>query len=217
MHRPLLILGTGVFAEEVADLALAAGREVAGFVEGRDRSRCAEGLNGLPIYWIDDVARLAPGCDAVCAVGSSARSGFIEQGRAAGLTFAILAHPSSTVFASASLAQGVILGAGVVIGAGTRVGAHAILNRGCLIGHHVRIGDYATLAPGCNVGGLASIGSGCQVGMGAIVIDRVIVGDGASVGAGALVTRDVAIGMRVVGSPARAVRTDVEAMNQGAP
>jgi sugar O-acyltransferase (sialic acid O-acetyltransferase NeuD family) len=214
--RPLLILGTGVFAEEVADLAEAAGREIAGFVEGRDRSRCTERLRSLPIHWIDDIAPLAGECDAVCAVGSGARSRFIGQARALGLGFVALAHPSAVVFPSASVSEGAILGASVVVGAGARIGAHAILNRGCLIGHHVRVGDYTTLGPGCNVGGLASVGSGCEIGMGAIVIDRVRIEDGASAGAGALVNRDVAVGVRVVGAPARAVRTPGDELGRGA-
>jgi len=215
--RPLLILGTGVFAEEVADLAQAAGREVTGFVEGRDLLRCAERLRGLPIYWLEDIGPLAARCEAVCAVGSAARSLFIEQARALGVSFVTLAHPAAVVFPSAAVADGVILGAAVVVGAAARIGAHAILNRGCLIGHHVVVGDYATLGPGCNVGGLASIGSGCEIGMGAVVIDRVSIGDGASVGAGSLVNRDVPVGARVVGAPARTIRAPGDEPQRGAP
>ncbi len=215
--RPLLILGTGVFAEEIADLAEEAGREITGFVEGRDRQRCGERLRGLPIYWIDDISPLAAQCEAVCAVGSAARSRFIDQARALGVSFVTLAHPSAIVFPSAVIAAGAILGASVVVGAAARIGAHAILNRGCLVGHHVRVGDYATLGPGCNVGGLASVGSGCEIGMGAVVIDRVSVGDGATVGAASLVTRDVPVGARVVGSPARVVRAPGDETQRGAP
>jgi len=215
--RPLLILGTGVFAEEIADLAREAGREVAGFVEGRDRSRPGSGLRGLPIHWIDDIGRLAGQCEAVCAVGSGARGGFIGQAVAQGLRFVTLAHPSAVVFPSASVADGAILGASVAVGAATRVGAHAILNRGCLVGHHVVVGECANLGPGCNVGGLAAIGRGCEIGMGAIVIDRVSIGDGASVGAGSLVNRDVPAGARVVGSPARIVRAAGGQPHRGEP
>lgn len=214
--RPLLILGTGVFAEEIADLAEAAGRHVAGFVEGRDTAR-AERLRGLPIHWVEDLGALARACDAVCAVGSAKRSRFIAQAQAFGLPFVSLAHPTAVVFPSASVADGAILGASVVVGAAARVGAHAILNRGCLVGHHVRVGEYSTLGPGCNVGGLAAIGSGCEIGMGAIVIDRVSIGDGASVGAGALVNRDVPPGVRVVGAPAREIRRPGDDLQRGAP
>lgn len=202
--RRLLVLGAGVFAEEVADLAFAAGFELAGFVEGRDRDRPGT-LLGRPVYWIDDLPADAREAAAVCAVGSPGRAGFIEQARRHGLLFATLVHPSAVVAVSAEVGEGAIVSAGVVIGARARIGAHAIVNRGCLVGHHVRVGPCATLGPGCNVGGLASIGASALVGMGAIVIDRVTVGEGAVVAAGSLVNRDVAAGARVAGAPARAV------------
>ncbi|MBP1636302.1 MAG: hypothetical protein H6Q10_2876, partial [Acidobacteria bacterium] len=179
---PLLILGAGVFAEEVADLAAAAGFEVAGFVEGRDRERCGT-LLGRPVHWIDELPALPPGTLAVCAAGSPARAAFIARAEERGVRFGTLVHPSAVVAASASIAEGAIVGAGVVIGAAARVGRHAVLNRGCLVGHHARLGEFATLGPGCNVGGLAEVGAAAFLGMGATVIDRVTIGEGATVAA----------------------------------
>ena len=46
----LVILGSGAFAQEVADVASdIAGIEIAAFVEGRNRERCEELLLGLQI------------------------------------------------------------------------------------------------------------------------------------------------------------------------
>jgi acetyltransferase EpsM len=203
----LVILGTGVFAEEVADLVADLDRwEIEAFVEGLDRTRCSQTLLGRPILWIDDLQTRRGAAQAVCAVGSTARGGFIEQARAAGLSFTSLIHPTARVPQSAVIGQGAILSAGVVIGAQARIDECAILNRGCLVGHHVEIGARSTLGPGCNIGGLTRIGEACSIGMGAIVLDRLTLGCESSVGAGALVTRDVGAGVRVVGSPARPVR-----------
>ncbi|HSK08716.1 MAG TPA: NeuD/PglB/VioB family sugar acetyltransferase [Vicinamibacterales bacterium] len=203
--KRLLILGAGVFAEEVADLAATAGFEVVGFVEGRDRDRGGT-LLGRPIHWIDDLAESARGTPAVCAVGSPARAGLIARARALGVRFATLVHPTAVLAASATIGEGSIVGAGVIAGAAVAIGQHAILNRACLIGHHVRIGDCATLCPGCNVGGLTVIGAGAFLGLGSIVIDRIVVGDGAVVGAGSVVNHNVPPGVRVAGVPARRVR-----------
>ncbi len=199
----LLVLGAGVFAEEVADLAAAAGFEVIGFVEGRDRDRCGT-LLGRPVHWIEDLPDTSRAL-AVCAVGSPARAGFIAQARRQGLRFATLVHPSAVVSPTASLEEGAIVGAGSVIAAAARIGPYTIVNRGCLVGHHATIAECATLGPGCNVGGLAAIGAGALLGMGAIVLDRIHVGEGATIAAGSLVNHDVPAGARMAGVPARSV------------
>ena len=56
--RPILVLGTGLYALEMAEL-MGETREVAGFVENLDRDRCAEPLDGRPVHWIDYLAPLA--------------------------------------------------------------------------------------------------------------------------------------------------------------
>ncbi|HEX7486459.1 MAG TPA: NeuD/PglB/VioB family sugar acetyltransferase [Vicinamibacterales bacterium] len=209
MLERLLILGTGVFAEDVADLVADTDQWIVeAFVEGLDRRRCGQTLLGRPILWIEDLAVHPRPCRAVCAVGSPARRAFIASAEAHGVEFVTLVHPTARVPASAAIAPGAILSAGVVLGAQVRIGPHVILNRGCLVGHHVQIGAYATIGPGCNIGGLTRVGEACSIGIGAIIVDRLSLGAGASVGAGALVTRDVPDRTRVIGSPARAVRAD---------
>lgn len=206
-RRRLAILGAGPFAEEVADL-VAAGPdyEPVAFIEGIDREKCRGELAGLPVVWIDDVGRLADSCQAVCAVGTPQRDGFIHQAAAHGLQFTTVVHPSACLFSTATLGAGTIVSAAAVIAARARVGRHVIVNRGCLIGHHTAIGDFATISPGANIAGGARIGDRCYVGMGAIVLDQVAIGSGAVVGAGSVVTRDVPERVLVLGVPARVVK-----------
>ena len=74
----LLVLGTRSFAPEIADVASEIpGVEVAGFVENMDRDKCSEELEGLPIYWVDDIASMRDSHVAVCALGTTTRSRFI--------------------------------------------------------------------------------------------------------------------------------------------
>jgi acetyltransferase EpsM len=206
----LLILGTGTFAEEVADLAATvAGVRVAGFVENMERRRCDQPLRGLPVYWIDEIAPLANSHRAVCALSTTFRSRFVQQAAQRGMRFATLIHPSAVVSPQTEIAEGVIVGPGCVIASHSRLGAHVIVNRGVLIGHHTAIGSFCSIQPGANIAGACSIGEATYVGMGAIVIDHLSIGSHSVVGSGAVVVRDVGDHVQVVGIPARIVKENI--------
>jgi acetyltransferase EpsM len=203
---PLAILGTHVFAEEVADLlGQIDTHEVAAFVENRDRERAGRSLAGRPVIWVDELAERAGEWGAVCAIGSPERRAYVEHVAGLGIDFATVVHPSAVIAPSARLGTGCIVSPGVVVGAHTRIGEHVILNRGVLVGHHTRVGSFVTLSPAANVAGCVEIGDGAYIGMGATVIDRRTVGAGALVAAGAVVVKDVPGEARVQGVPAREV------------
>jgi acetyltransferase EpsM len=208
--RELLILGTGAFAEEVADIAeVCDDYRLAGFVENWDRRRCDGGLLGLQVHWIEDVEHLAATHEVACAIGTTARRGFVEQASALGFRPASLRHPSAIVAPSAEILPGAILGASVIVAAHARVGAHTILNRGVMIGHHTTIGECVTVSPGANVAGRVTVADRVFIGMGAIVLEDRAIGAGSLVGAGSVVTRDVPDRTQVQGVPARVVRSDI--------
>ena len=211
MNQQLVILGTHVFAEEVADLAAQTpDYEVSAFAENWDRERCRDPLLDRPVIWIDDLEPLAPTHAAICAIGSTRRSQFIEPVCDLGFRFATLRHPGASVSPTASLGAGCVIGPGSVIAARARLGDHVIVNRGTLIGHHTSIGDYVTLSPGANVAGCVEIGEAAYIAMGAVVLDRISVGSHSIVGAGAVVTHDVPDHVQVQGVPARIVKENVE-------
>lgn len=197
--RPLLILGAGAFAVEVADpISEIPTFELAGFVQSVDATQRDKQLEGLPVYWIEDLARLAETHWAICAVGSSRRRAFIEQAAAFGIRFATVIHPASRVSAKSTLGEGTLVSAGVMIGAHARVGRHVILNRGALVGHHTEVGDYAVCGPGANIAGSCKIGEGAYIGIGAVVRDHLTIGAGSVLGAGAVAVRDVPENVMVV-------------------
>jgi acetyltransferase EpsM len=212
LRQPLLVLGTRAFAVETADIAEESGFQVAGFVENLDPERCRQTLEGLPVYWIDALEKLARTHVGVCALGTTKRSLFVEQAAERGLGFATVVHPSARVSSKSAIAEGIVVSAGAIVGARTEIGRHVIVNRGCLIGHHVIIGQYASIMSGANIAGSCRIGEKTYVGMGAVVVDHVSIGAGSIVGAGAVVTEDVPDRVQVVGVPARIVKRDVEGL-----
>jgi len=207
--KPLLILGIGNFAVEVADLASEiAGFRPAAFMQSVDPENRQGTLAGLPVLWIAEAERLVRTHWAVCALGAPERRHFIGKVAALGMRFATLVHPTARVSPTSRLGEGTIVSAGAVIAAQTRVGRHVIVNRGALLGHHCEIGDYVTIGPCANIAGSVSIGEATFVGIGAVVSDHLTVGSGSFLSAGALVVKNIEDGMLVMTAPSRTFRRD---------
>lgn len=207
--KPILILGTHMLAEEMADLiSEMPGWRVAGFVENLDRERCRP-LLGLPVYWIDAVKELAHDHYAICGISTTHRVAFIEQALAASFRFPTLVHPTARVSSTTRLDEGVFISAGVQVAAHTKIGKHVFVNRGALIGHHTTIEDYVTIQPGANIAGACHVERCAWISMSAVVLDRKKIGCHSIVGAGAVVTQDVPSHVQVVGIPARVVKENV--------
>lgn len=207
--RALLVLGTTDFAATISGTSAEAGFRVAGFVENMDRGRCAEPLLGLPVHWIDDIGDLVATHVAVCALGSTTRSGFISRAEELGLHFATIVHPTAYVGPASTIGEGTYVGPHTAISGHTTIGRHVLVLQGALLGHHVEVGDFASILMGANVAGSSRIGSATYVGTGAVVIDHVDVGAHSVVGAGAVVVADVPDHVQVLGVPARVVKESI--------
>jgi sugar O-acyltransferase (sialic acid O-acetyltransferase NeuD family) len=206
----VLVLGSQIFAEEVADLLEETpGVELAGFVENLDPTRCKSQLLGKRVHWVTELGSLEEPLHLLCGLGTNRRRRYVEQVEGYKLPFATLIHPSARVSRTSTVGAGSIISVNVVVAAHTTLGQHTIVNRGALIGHHTQIGDYVTVAPGANIAGKCIVEAGCYVAMGAVIIDRVRIGANSVVGAGAVVTKDVPPNVQVLGAPARIVKEGV--------
>lgn len=206
-NTKLYILGSSLFAEEIADyIRESDSSKLGGFIEGIDYEKCNQTLQGYPVLWLDDIPRLGHDCRGICAVGSPKRKGFIYEAKEKGLSFTTFVHSSVHKSSSTIIGLGSIIGAGSIIAVNTSIGEHTIINRGCLIGHHVEIGNFVTVSPGANIAGRTVIGDQSYIGMGAIIRDGISIGKNVIVGAGAVVTKDIPDSVQVVGMPARIVK-----------
>lgn len=196
----IAVVGAGGHSKEAADLIVACGHEVAGFVD--ERVEGPHGTTGLPV--VRSLSEL--GHDAVVLaigdVGARARW-FDELGP--DVVTPTLVHPSAIVSSHAVLGRAVQVMQNVVVNAAAVVGDDCILNVACSVAHDCTVGAHCHLGPGCRLGGGSSLGERCLVGTNATVMPLVSVGCRSVVGAGAVVHRPVADGLTVVGVPAREV------------
>ncbi len=205
--QDILILGAGHFAEEVADLTnQIPDWHVVGLVEGIDRRRCNKLVDGLPVYWIDEIDSLANTVKCLCAVGSPRRESFIQQALEKGIQFTSLLHPRAIISPLTEIETGVIVFPGAVIGAHVHLGQYVIIGRGALLGHHLQIGNFATILPGANLASSSIIGARCTIGMGAIIVAGLKIGQKSFISAGSLVLEDVPEAVQVIGVPAKILR-----------
>ena len=211
-RQALLILGTGVFAEDVADIANECGCDVMAFVESKNRENCERTILDKKVYWVDEIAEFADSCKVICALGTTFRDEFIGQVTQMGFSFTTLIHPFSFVSKQSTVDTGSVICAGVVVSAGCVIGKHVLINRGSLIGHHVQIDDYTTVSPGVNIGGTCRIAEKVYLGMGSIIRNKCTVGKNSIVGVGAVVVKDVPQNVQVIGVPARIVKEGVEGL-----
>lgn len=188
----LLILGASGLALEVAELAeQIPGYVVAGFVQNLWPERRSEALEGIPLYYIDEIQPMIGDHVAVCASGNMKRIDFIRQAEQMGVRFATLVHPFAVVSRRSRLGEGTIVGAGAVVGSRTRLGQHVIVSRNSSIGHDTVVEHYVFIGPGANIAGACKISEAVFIGIGAVVRDHLSIGERSVIGAGATVLRDV--------------------------
>jgi sugar O-acyltransferase (sialic acid O-acetyltransferase NeuD family) len=210
MQKPILIIGTGVLAREVADILLAGDALVYGFLAPEATPETE--LGDLPIVGhLGD--RTAQGLladerhDYVIALEDPATRAEVYKavfGAVSKLPLTVV-HPTATIAPSADLASGMLVLAHAMIGAACRLEHLSLIRTGAIIESGASLESYCSVGAGAIIGPEAQLGAHVQVGAGAIVHAGVQVEDEALLAPGAVVLRKVTAGSRMAGNPAQAI------------
>ena len=203
----LLIWGAGGHGKVVLDIAAMFHEHVL-FID--DSPSAPSTVLGRQVYANLEAIRQAHGDPAafLIAIGSNTtRAQCYQRGLDAGLTPALLVHPTAVVSQFAELAPGTVVMPNVVVNASAVIGVNCILNTSAVVEHDCRVGNHVHLSPAAVAGGAATIEDFVHIGIGGVLLPKSRVGRGAVVGAGAVVLHTVADQLTVVGAPARPIHS----------
>lgn len=205
--RPLIVIGAGVHAVSVANVALSAGYKIHHFA---DKNKSGLELLGYKI--IGDIGDLKD-IDSYSfgiAVGDNAMRERIYNELIAkypSLHFPTLIHQSATVCLFSSIGYGTVVMPNAVIGPNTKVGKFCLINTQASIDHDCVMLDYSSLAPSSVTGGTVQIGIRSALSIGATIKHGLKIGNDCVVGANSYLNKDLPNNQVAYGTPAKQVRT----------
>lgn len=211
MNQPLILLGSGGFAREVAAAVAAINTfspewNLLGFLDDNPVLHGAEVAN-LPVLGPLEWAQDHRDVMVVACMGSpknyACRKTVVDRLDIEQQRYATLVHPGASVGNSCTLGVGSVLLAGAVLTADVRVGSHVTVMPHALLTHDNRVDDFASLTGGVKFAGGVHIEEGAYIGAGAMVDAGVTVGAWSQIGSASLVRHDVPAGQVWLGTPAR--------------
>lgn len=195
----VVILGTGGFALELAQLMGDCGCQVVGFVG--PRPDCP-----LPAPWLggdDSLSTVSAHIPALVAAGQPHLRQRLLAMAAAQRPLARFVHPAALVSSAARIDDGCMVYPNSTIHAGVHLESGVLINSNVSVGHESKIGPCCNIGPGSSLGGRIRLGARVFIGIGASLIEKLDIADDTIIGAGAAVIRSIPTAGTWVGVPAR--------------
>ena len=196
--KKLIIIGASGHGKVIADIAIACGYEIVGFLDDDvNKKECY----GCSVLGTTADAEKYSECDFIIAIGNNAIRRKIAYSYPL-LSYTVLIHPSAIISESAKIAGGTVVMPQAVINAGAVIGRHCIVNTASVIEHDCRIENYTHISPGAVLCGTVSVGENTWVGAGSTVINNVSICSDTVIGAGSTVTKNIEKSGVYIGTPA---------------
>lgn len=208
--RPLVLIGSGGHAREVAEIAhqshrAGGGGPLLGYLDA-DPTRHGLDILGLPVLGgMDWLIQRPREVDLLIAIGDAAVRRRIADELGPDVSYATVVSPLALLSEHCRVGEGTVVFPQVVVSNQVDIGRHVQLNLACTISHDSEIGDFCSIFPGARTTGGVKLGEGVTLGTNACVIPYKTVGPGTKIGAGACVIDDLPGGITAVGVPAKPV------------
>ncbi len=210
-HGGICILGPTPSGRMILDNFRANGREVDCFVDPQGKFR-GDFWAGLPVVKLEGQAQLPRlkrmGIRQFVVVSGAAvsRRRLYRACMEAGLTPAVLTHPTAMVLQDVKIGAGCVIGARALLGVGTVLEDNCLVGMGSLLDHDCVIGCHGTIGAGTTLGAGTHLEEGAFIGDGVVILPGRRIGAGAIVVSGSVVTQDIPPGAIAAGTSARLVR-----------
>jgi len=207
--RPLVILGSGGYAQEILWIVDDLDREKTeweflGFVDPGHPERKGASLYDRPILGgFEDLTTVPRNTWFACGIGTpAARRKECDKADELGWNPATLVHPSVIMAKHVEVGAGTVVGAGSILAPYARLGRHCAVNLQVTVGHNSEVGDYTVLSPGARISGHVVVEDQVMIGTNATIYVGRRVGAGASLGANSFLVTDLPAGKSAIGIPA---------------
>jgi sugar O-acyltransferase (sialic acid O-acetyltransferase NeuD family) len=211
VETKIIIVGTGPEGRIAADIFLAMGTDVLGFLETSEEQKALE-LNDINVFarfGSKDAQKVLADQDLqyIVTLGDIAerRSVYETAAKSTKRPASNGVHPLAWVSQNAKIGFGNLVNAHAAINANAEIGDMNHLHTGASIEPDAKVGNYCTLSPGVRVGAKCEIADEVFIGTGAVIYPGVKIGKGAIIGAGSVVLREVKKGQTVHGNPAKEI------------
>lgn len=197
MLRPLVIFGTGDFAElariyfdRFSDFSVIAFSVDSEFM-------ASDTLHGLPVVEFESLASTYPPEEfsLFLAIGytrlNSVRQNKFYFAKKLGYELPSFVSPHATLTDPVAIGENCFIFEDNTIQPFVTIGDNVVLWSGNHVGHHSVVGDHSFITSQVTISGRCRIGESCFVGVNASIGDHVTIGDRCVIGAGALLTQNV--------------------------
>lgn len=203
MQNKVIIIGAGGHGKVIADIVLASGDDVVGFLD----DRVGASVKNFPWLGRIEEFRRFPDADFFAAVGSARiREGIVKKLQ--GVRWYTAVHPHATISPlDVEIGEGTAVMAGAVVNPGSRIGRHCIINTSSVIEHDDRLSDFVHVSVGARLAGTVTVAERTWIGVGASVRNDLTICEDVMIGMGSVVIKDIVRPGVYAGVPADLLRS----------